>query len=48
MTIPLAMSILRSAGYPVEAYKWLKVSRLFAFAYRVKRNKGSRVSTPFL
>ena len=43
MTIPLAMSILRSAGYKPDEYRWLKSSSLFAFAFRVEREK-KRVS----
>lgn len=42
MTIKSAMSILKSAGFAPDTYRWLPSRRLFAFAFRVGREKKKR------
>lgn len=39
MTLPQALKVLRTAGYPPDAYRWLNSRRLLAFAQRVKRER---------
>ena len=39
MSIKEAYRVLRLAGFPPDAYRWLKVRALYAWAFRVLREK---------